>query len=40
MASQVHINSNLSLNFKPMFEHLKPRFEIMKKVQIIIQTRV
>ena len=28
MASQVHINSlNLSLNFKPRFENLKPRFK-------------
>ena len=29
MASQVHIYSlNLSLNFKPRFENLKPRFKL------------
>ena len=28
LASQVHIDSlNLSLNFKPRFENLKPRFK-------------
>ena len=31
MASQVHINSlNVSLNFKPRFENLKPMFKIFK----------